>query len=249
MKSISKLLCAMTALSFVSVAFGDDKEVIMLKRKTNGELVVANDPKSNDKATEEKKEEVQTPRDEKFSWFAPRRSTLEGGVTFQHGDKLSSFSGTNGFYLESMTEFGNSTFFSLVGKVAIAFNSGSVTFTDAGVQTYSYMYFGGYAGIGARFYGVTNEQANVRPFIEGYGLGAVGGLKFSSTVNTLQPTGMSLGFGYELGAGMDFALHSKKGKYSDSISVSLNYRSITMNLAGKTTFMVGGFGIGAGYSW
>lgn len=140
---------------------------------------------------------------------------------------------------------------SFVGKVRALYISGTADFMDGTTADNGtpFTLFAGEPCLGLEINLMPFHPPGFRTYISGMGVMSYDILRFSNsaTFTTLDKSQTALGFGYELGAGVEVTFKRVDGQFL--LYSEVQYRSVTAKLAGQSNFALSGLQLAGGIGW
>ncbi len=139
----------------------------------------------------------------------------------------------------------------LVGKVRGLYFSGQEDFMDGSTaqNDLSYTMFATEPGIGVHINLMPYYPPGIRVYVLGLGLMSYDHIRIdkNTDLTTINNSDTNLGFGYEIGAGIEWNFKREKGLWA--IWGEVQYRNVATKLVGQDRFQLNGLQMVGGFSW
>ncbi len=146
---------------------------------------------------------------------------------------------------------GSWKFANLIGKVRGLYFSGQEDFLDGSTAhpDLSYTMFATEPGIGIHINLMPYYPPGIRVYVLGLGLMSYDHIRIDKNTDftTINNSDTNLGFGYEIGAGIEWNFKREKGLWA--LWGEVQYRNVTTKLAGQDRFQLNGLQMVGGISW
>ncbi|NJM10108.1 MAG: hypothetical protein HC883_04290 [Bdellovibrionaceae bacterium] len=145
---------------------------------------------------------------------------------------------------------GSWRFANLVGKIRGLHISGEGEFMDGTTAvTSSFTLFATEPAIGLHWNLMPFYPPGFRVYLSGLGIMSLDHLRFDSatTVTTINKSETAIGFGYEVGAGVEWNIKREKGMWQ--LFGEIQYRDVKSKLAGQDAFSLTGLQMVGGFGW
>lgn len=182
----------------------------------------------------------------------PSRTRLGGVYAVFGGDKYKAITNSStGFGAEVSILKGTWRFGNVVGKIRGLYISGTEDFLDGStaVTDTSYTLFATEPSLGIHFNLVPYYFPGIRVYLSGLGIMSYDHLRIDKNVSltTINNSDTSIGFGYEVGAGIEWNIKREKSYFS--LYGEIQYRKVTTRLAGQNDFQLTGLQMAGGIGW
>lgn len=141
-------------------------------------------------------------------------------------------------------------FANLIGRVRGLYISGEEDFLDGATPiTASYVLFATEPGLGIHWNLMPFKPPGFRTYLSALGIMSYDHIRFDkdADINTINRSDTAIGFGYELGAGVEWNIKTKQSYFQ--VYGEIQYRNVQTDLAGQSGFQLTGLQMVGGLGW
>lgn len=181
----------------------------------------------------------------------PQKTRLSGVYAVFGGEKYKAITNESvGFGGEISILKGDWRFGNVVGKIRGLYITGTEDFLDGTTEVNSkYTIFATEPALGIHLNIVPFISPGFRTYLSGLGVMSYNHLRFdkSTELSTINKSDTAVGFGYEIGAGIEWNIKREVKTYL--LFGEIQYRNVTADLAGQSQFQLTGMQMVGGFGW